>query len=906
MTRALLWLYPATFRREMGDAMLRAVHRRAARMEERGGRWTTAGWHVRLFGSLVTNAIGAWRDAPDLPAGRVGGARLFSWLDFKLGLRMLVRFPGLTLIAGLAMAFAIGLGTGTYQFVTDWFAPTMPFEDGDRVVELWQADLERARRDPRVAHDYLLWKEEMRTVVEIGAFRTFQRNLVAERGGRSTPMIGAAISTTAFEMARTPPLLGRPLLAADEVPGAPEVVLLSHGVWERRFDRDPAVLGRTVRLGADVATVVGVMPEGFGWPRGYRLWTALRLQSTVHAPGGGPPLQVVGKLAPGAALSEARAELATLGARAAAAYPATHASLQPRVERYGGLEVGVGELMIALFRSMNALAFLGLIVLVCGNVALLLFARTAARQNEMVVRGALGASRGRIVSQLFAEALVLGLVSGAVGLVVASVGYGWILRLLRSMAPELVGYWFDGRLDPATIAYALLFTLIAATIAGVLPALKATGAGIQRRLQRVGTSGPGQEFGRLWTAIVVAQIAVTVAFVPILGVVGHATWQMATRPFGMPAEEYLIAELGYPPSSGTISDLGPAIRRVGYSPAFAAAHAEVRRRLELEDDVVAATVAEQVPGAPEHPARILMDGPSAAPTTSGGHYTRTVAVDPGFFDALNVPIVSGRGFTPADDVPGGRVAIVDEVFVRQVMGDRNPVGRHFSFPRGRGPAEAGAGEDAYEIVGVVSRVPRRDGPLDRAAPYVYLPLGATETHPVRLAIHIGPDPTGFSARLRQIVGEVDPELILTEVRTLDDADWRTQQAFQSWFWILLAMGGMGMTLAMAGLYAIVSFTVSRRTQEIGVRLALGADRGHVVWPVLGRALRQIAIGSAIGTVVLWGLIMGSELRFRPEPGQIAGFALYLVAITIVCATACAVPLRRALSIEPTEALRGDG
>lgn len=904
MTRALLRLYPASFRREMSGAMIDHVRRHGAGIEGPFATVRAGVWLLRLLGSLVVNAVGAWRD-PEGDRERLrGGRATVSALDFKLGLRMLVRFPGLTVVAGLAMAFTIALGTGTYQFVNDWYAPTMPFDDGDRIVEIWGADLERSRRESRLIRDYEVWRAELSTVVEIGALQSFQRNLRTERGG-SAPVVGAAISAAALDLARTPPLIGRPILASDERPDAPPVVLLSYDVWQSRFAASLDVEGETVRLGSETATVVGVMPDGFGWPRNYRIWSALRVDPLAHEWGEGPGIQVVGKLAPRISLSEAQAELSTVGARLATEHPDARANVEPRVERYGSLELGIGELMLTLFRSMTSLAFLGLIVLVCGNVALLLFARTAARHSEIVVRGALGASRARIVTQLFTEALVLGLASGVVGLVAASLGYRWVLGLVQRLGPDLIGYWIDGRLDVGSIGYALLFTIIAAAIAGVVPALKATGKGFQARLQRLGTSGPGLEFGRLWSAIIVAQIAATVAFLPIIGVVGKEAWKLQAQPFGMPAEEYLMAELGYPQASGNINDFGPAIQRPGYSADFVAAYSEVKRRLDAEVDVAGVTVAEQVPGAPEQPARILVDGPSA-PFGSGGHYTRTVATDSDFFPVLGVPVLAGRNFATADHAGRERVAIVDDVFVRRILENRSPIGRTFHFHSPFRSGDDHAEEPTYEIIGVVGRVPRREGSLDEAAPYVYLPLGATETYPVRMALRVGADPTDFAPRLRQIVAEVDPELILSQVRALEDSDWAMRQSFVAWFWVLLAMGGAGMTLSLAGLYSIVSFTVSRRTREIGVRLALGGDAVRVVWPVLRRALRQIAVGSAIGGVLFATMIMASELRFMPEPGQVVAFLTYLVGIALVCGLACAVPVRRALAIEPTEALRAEG
>jgi hypothetical protein len=269
-------------------------------------------------------------------------------------------------------------------------------------------------------------------VEEIGAFQTLQRNLITERGTAS-PMIGAALTADAFHIARTPPVSGRPISETDEVPGAPNVVLIAYDVWQGQFGSDPDVVGKTVRLASEQATIIGVMPEGFGWPQAHKLWTPLRLNALDYQRGQSPASQVVGKLARGTSLREARAEVAAIGRRTAADYPTSHGRLQAEIQRYGTLRVTLSGLVVATFFSLNVIAFLGLILLVCGNVALLLFARTAARQSELVVRSALGASRGRIVTQLFAEALVLGGASAIIGLLGAEIGMRWVSGIVSRL-----------------------------------------------------------------------------------------------------------------------------------------------------------------------------------------------------------------------------------------------------------------------------------------------------------------------------------------------------------------------------------------------------------------------------------------------------------------------------------------
>lgn len=417
---------------------------------------------------------------PLSPGGRgeatSGGRRLPlpSWLDFKLGLRMLVRYPGLTVVAGLAMAFAIAIGAGSFEFVTDLFYPRIPLDEGDRLVEIRRWDLGTGEPESPSPHDFVTWQAELRAVDEIGATTSFEQN-VSVPGGDTRTVRGAEMTAEAFRMARVAPLMGRLLLEADEEPGAAAVVVIGHEVWRTLFQVDPGVVGRTVLLGTEPATVVGVMPEGFGYPRSHDLWIPLRFDPAELQPGQGPPIGVVARLAPGVTMDEARTELAELGRRASLRFPETHGDLRPAIAPYGrilGIVVGVDMLV---FYSLNVVFFALLMLLVCGNVALLLFARTAARESELVVRSALGASRRRIVTQLAAEALVLGGVAAALGLWAGGVGLQWVLELLRQQGMDSVfGFWFDRGLAPGTVTYALAFTSVAAIATGAVPALRVT------------------------------------------------------------------------------------------------------------------------------------------------------------------------------------------------------------------------------------------------------------------------------------------------------------------------------------------------------------------------------------------------------------------------------------------------
>jgi predicted permease len=829
-----------------------------------------------------------------------------SWLDFKLGFRMLVKYPGLTIVGSLAIAFAISLGAGMFEFITDFTYPKLPFDGGDRIVELRNRDLATGRPDPRALHDFVAWRDELRTVEEIGAYRTFQRNLITERG-TARPLLGAELTATALSIPRVPPLLGRLLSEADEVPGAPSVVLISHDVWQGQFGRDPDVVGQTVRLASEHATIIGVMPKGFAWPWSHSLWAPLRLNVLDYERGESAAVQITGRLAPGAILEEAQAELTAIGLRTAADHPESHGELRPEVVPYGKLSLPITGIGPAAFLSLNVLFFLALILLVCGNVALLLFARTAAREGEIVVRSALGASRGRIVAQLFAEALVLGGVAAVVGLAGAELGLSWVMSIMRRLG-EGFGFWFSERLSETTIAYALMFTLLAAVVSGVGPALKVTGRGVQAQLQRAGTGGSGLEFGRFWTVVIVTQIAITVCFVPIIVVIGFDTAEIRSSSYGFPAQEYLFAEFAVDGEISSMAELGgPEASGNRVSAEFQASYNELKLRFAEEPGVSAVTAAGQIPGA-YHPRRFIeVDGPSAPVWSPRGHRAQTTSVDLDFFDALGASIVSGRNFDAADLESGQRVAVVNEDFARFILEDRNPIGRRFAFnEQGRENPDAPNPGPWFEIVGVVRQIAMTINPDLNDASGIYLLLGTDEVYPIRLAIRVGRDPESFAPRLRELVGDLDPNLLLTDVRPLDESAWALELTYRSWFWVILGAGGIGLLLATAGIYSTMSFTVSRRTREIGIRVALGAERERVVWAIFSRAFKQITLGVVAGGVLIAGFLMMPEIDYRPKPFHAVIFAGYLTVMLCVCGLACIVPTQRALGVEPTEALRAEG
>src|SRR5499426_2066145 len=431
-----------------------------------------------------------------------------SWLEWKLGARMLLKYPALTIIGGLSLAGAIAIGAVGIEVADELLYKRLPFDDGSRIVRLETQDVAASRVEQRVLHDFAIWRRSLKTVAELGAARLSERNVLTGEG-RVESLRVAEITASAFPLTRVPPSLGRPLQPTDEVQGAAPVVVLGYDVWQRQFLNDAAIIGRVVTVGRTARTVVGVMPPRFGFPLDEQAWVPLPVQDAP--PREGPGVQVFGRLADGASWQDAAAEVAVVSARSAADQPATHAQLRTRVRAFAGRTPG--DPLRPEDLAVHAIVLL-LLGAVSANVATLIFARTAMREPEIVVRHALGASRARVIAQIVTEALVLALAAALLGLAVAQVAvrYAWI-RATQIMG-EAMPFWVDLRLEPVSVAYALLLALVAAALIGLLPAVKATGASVQRGLQGITSTGGTMKFGGIWSFIIGAQVAFTLLCVP--------------------------------------------------------------------------------------------------------------------------------------------------------------------------------------------------------------------------------------------------------------------------------------------------------------------------------------------------------------------------------------------------------
>jgi putative ABC transport system permease protein len=808
----------------------------------------------------------------------------FSSLDFKVGLRMLARYPGLTIVSTVAIAVAIALGTIYFEAVNKWQNPQLPVRDADRVVSIRNWDVNAFRPEGRLLHDFAIWREQVRTVDNLGAAVSFVRNLATE-DGRVEPVQGAEVTANAFRLMGTAPLLGRTLIEQDENPAQPPVVVISHTLWSNRFASDPAVVGRAVKLGTAAATIVGVMPEGFGFPVSQRIWTPLRVNGAVLAPRTGPNASIFGRLAPAASIDDARAELGAIGARLAVSYPETHKHLRPRVSTYAKpIAEGGQMLMLRNILYVVNVIFLLLLAIVCANVATLVFARTATRGWEITVRSALGASRGRIIGQLFTEAFVLASIGTIVGLLLARVALRFGVGMLAGS--EGLPFWIDDSVSWRTVLYAGLLTLFGAAIVGILPALRVTRVNIQDALRSESAGRAGFRFGGFWTTVIVLQVAITVAFLPLAAGGVFESNRFNQRAEGIGAENYLTASVGIDREDHALDSTALVARaRQSFD--------ELERRLAAELGVQHVAFASRLPVMDQFKYQIEVDTTTGVPAT-GLRTSTLVQVSRGFFGAFGTSVVAGRDFVPLD-FETGRVLIVNQAFARYVLGERNPIGQRIKILNGE--EMRGLGEDWYEIVGMVKnfgwQIPQ---PHEQSAMYrPTLPMPGAR---VSMAVKVR-NPEDFATRLRTVAAEVDPTIRLTDVQPLGQVGGGEAQmnwALTSVAWLV---SFIVLLLSATGIHALMSFTVARRTREIGIRAALGAGRGRIVAGIFSRAFLQIGAGVVVGSGLAALVGLGSTREVLLLIG--ADVVMLLVGLT-----ACAVPVRRALRIDPTEALRAEG
>jgi predicted permease len=851
-------------------------------------------------------------------AGRA--ARGLAWLsgfgpDVKLGLRMLYKYWGLTFAGGVALTTAVGIGAGWYDVRNDLLHPTLPFVDGDRVVEIELVNLrpssaEQAgflarlgmRSSPglyerRLLHEFLLWRG-LRSIDDLGVYRTIERNLIFDNS-RLGPMTVAETTAAAFRLARVPAILGRTLLETDERPGAPGVVVLGYDLWQQWFGGRPDALGQTVQLENATATVVGIMPKGFAFPINHELWIPLETRPSGYAPlEGHAGLHVFGRLAPGVTLTEADAELNVLAEREAAAFPITHEYLRPRVKAYGHQRPVDGYYIFDL--SVTHLPVLLVLIVASTTVVTLFSARTATRDAEIAIRYALGASRGRIVGQLFVEALVLASISAAVGLAVADQMLKWGIATLSFWQNTRAPFWIDPGLNLATVLYASSLAVASAAILSVLPALKALGSHVQAQLGNLGTGGSSLRFGRIWSAAVIAKVALTVTFLPVVvGIVEEAVGDVRMRS-AFPLEQYLAVRFEVD------REAGPAEESV-FMERVERLYSDFERRIASEPGVVSVTFGDRLPGlagvyaftvgAEANPlARISRPELELSPGRTaplGNFGFSRLHVSPGYFNAFQKPILTGREFHGGD--VGSRTVIVNQAFARLYTGGASPVGLRLRY-------DSADPESWFEIVGVVSDFGVT--PTDRGeASYVFHAASPRTVAPLMMGVRVIGDPQDLAARVGVIAGELDPGIRLYDVLPLDELAMR--EVVTPVVGALSAVGivALGLFLSGTALFSLMSVTVARRRREIGVRLALGASPARLLASVFSRALVLLGSGVVFGNILFVLLMIVIRGDLQPVERWLAPTLATSALMLTVGLLACVKPATQMFRMQPADTLK---
>jgi putative ABC transport system permease protein len=829
-------------------------------------------------------------------------------LDFKLAFRMLVKYPGLSVVAVVGMAVAIAVGAGAFTFISALTDPSVPLHEGDRIVSIQSTDAKNPGSPERQAlADFALWRGRLTRLRDMGAYLADERTVVYPDGNADLVKL-AHITASGFRVARVAPHLGRTIIDDDEREGAAPVLVIAYEDWQRRFGGDPGVVGRTVKLGSADYTVVGVMPPGFRFPVNQHYWVALQLDPGAFAPGSGPGVRLFARLAPGATLEQAQAEIAAAGVAGRDRRPDLRPQVLPYTFPYAELDTPA---MALAFYGLE-LAISLLLVVVAVNVSVLVYARTAARTGEIAVRTALGATRARVAAQLFAEALVLAGIAAVLGFALVRAGLAVLMTFQgRGDGPELP-FWVDFSISPSAVLYVVGLTLLASVIVGVLPALKATGRNVNAGLKELSARGSRMQLGRTWTTLIVAQVALAVAVLPYASYVAGQSLQRGTVKPAFPVDEIIRAEVRLEDEARPII-ADPEARGRAANALFLRRAEELVRRLEAEPAVAGVSFASHFPGW-EELTRIEAEGGEA-------RWADRSRVAPNLLDMLDVRVLAGRQLAPSD-VPAdarvttaagdpaddARAAVVNATLAEWLGATGGVLGRRIRVVRQVKDGDTWRTEYGpwIEVAGVMPHftVKAGFGPAD-ATFYLPTSLAGAVAGGRRLSVAVrvrGSDASTFASRFRAVAADLDPRLQLNDLRTAANLQWEEQMTLR-----LVGSGVAIVTLSVlllsaAGIYAMMAFTVQRRRREIGIRAALGASARRVLGGIFAQASTQLGIG------VLVGLVLAAVVNQLSGSGLLSGERLLLlplaaVIMLVIGMLAALGPARRGLAVQPSEALR---
>jgi putative ABC transport system permease protein len=836
-------------------------------------------------GDAVLKGVGNWQFGNDFNwQSAIGNDMMDSLIkDIRYGVRGLVKHPGFTTIVVLTLALGIGASTAIFSIVDSVLLRRLPYRNAERIVAIQELN-PAGKRIQITSANFYDWRTQQTVFEHLAAIKTTTTNLALSDHAERIDL--AQTNANFFDVFGITPQYGRLFIPLDEQAGHDPVVVVSHSLWQRRFGADPSLVGKPITLDGKNYTVVGIAPPGFQYPDKTELWLPpLKLVPEFYPDQDVTQLRRMGYLAavallkPGVSLPQAAGEMETITARLRQQYPDTN---NRRFNRVASLhEHLVGDTNKLLWLLLGAVTFVLLIG--CANVANLLLASGAARQKEMAIRTALGASRWRVMRQLFTESTILALTGGAVGLLIAYWGLAAITKLLPADFPRLNEIHMDLRV--------LAFTFAASVLTGILfglaPVLQVSRSDVQDSIRETGRGASGSlRQARFRQALIMVEVALSVVLLAGAGLLFRSFMRLQSVETGFMSEQVLTARLN--PSGSNFTQ--PADYVNFYS--------KVLEKLSTVPGVQDAAFINTLP---------LDKGPTSGFRVEGRPITTPDkwpsvnyrAVSPNYFKAMGIPVVQGRAYTERDTGNAPPVMIVNQQLVHEVFPDENPVGKRITF----GSTDSNRQPIWFEIVGVVANV--RSLEL-REEPMAELYFSALQDSwpAMSLVVRSSVEPSSLSASVRQVVNEVDKSVPVSSVQTMDHvvSESITQPRFN--LFLLALFGSVAMLLSAAGIYGVTAYTVTQRTHELGIRIALGAQVSDVLKIILGKGMAVIGVGLVIGLASAFALMrLLRSLLFGVGENDPLTFAVITGVLLLVALLACYIPARRATKVDPLVALR---
>jgi putative ABC transport system permease protein len=802
------------------------------------------------------------------------------WKDVVFGLRTLLRHPATSAIALLALALGIGANTAIFSVVNGVLLEPLPYGDPERLVMVWEAN--PGRGFPRFAvspPNFADWRTQARSFERLVAVSSQDVNLTGREQPEALSM--ALVSDGFFQVMGVPMTRGRGFHAEEMKPGSGRVTVLSHGLWQRRFGSDEAILGRPIQLNGEPYTVVGIAPEGFEFPNERELWAPMA-EEIDPAQRGAHYLRVVGRLKPGVSAERAATEMSAIAGRLEKQYPDSNTG-------WGTLVIPLRENVVqdirpALLILLAAVSFVLLIA--CANVANLLLARVAAREREIAVRTALGAGRVRLVRQMLTESAVLFLGGGLLGLLIAF----WGVKLLVAVDPGGLPRVQEIDVDGRVLLFTLGVSLVTGLLFGLIPALHATGGGrLYDALKEGGRAMAGGGRGKLVrNALVLVEVAVALVLLVGAGLLIQSFSRLQAVDPGFRPEGVLTAGVNLPAF------------KYPDSPRQAAFYRQLIERLETQPGVESVGTIMPLPlSGSRFVLTFAVEGRPAPPPNEEPN-TNIRTISPGYFKTAEIPLIKGRVFTDRDREDSEPVVIINQTMAARIWPGQDPLGRRITFDDATDP-EA----QWRTVVGVVGDV--RHGTLDEdGGSEAYWPQFQTPFEGTAIVVRAaeGRSPESLAGAVRQVVRGIDPDLPVDEVRPFDEvvSEALSQSRFKT---VLLGLfAAIALVLAAVGVYGVISYSVTQRTHEIGIRMALGAERASVLRMVVRQGMALVLTGVGVG--VLLAFLASRYLATQvygvstSDPATFVAVPLVLAAVSLL---ANYLPARRATAVDPLEALR---